>query len=65
MAEDGFNRENARVDGGNGWFSGKGYSSAERFDEGCKGFVLIERGKLQGMNVVLTEKVIPAEEASR
>ena len=30
-----------------------------------KGFVLVEAGKLQGINVVLTEKVIPAEEASR
>ena len=41
-------------------------SNAEKHlvEDQQKGFVLVEAGKLQGINVVLTEKVIPAEEVS-
>jgi hypothetical protein len=47
--------------------SGMRASTAEKHlvEDQEKGFVLVEAGKLQGINVVLTEKVIPAEEASR
>lgn len=42
-------------------------SNAEKHlvEDQQKGFVLVEAGKLQGMNVVLTEKEIHAEEANR
>ena len=42
-------------------------STAEKHlvEDQQKGFVLVEGGKLQGMNVVLTEKAIPDEEANR
>ncbi len=42
-------------------------SNAEKHlvEDQQKGFVLVEGGKLQGMNVVLTEKAIPDEEANR
>jgi hypothetical protein len=47
--------------------SGIRTSSAEKHlvEDQQKGFVLVEAGKLGGINVVLTEKEIPAEEASR
>jgi hypothetical protein len=47
--------------------SGMRASNAEKhlIEDQQKGFVLVEAGKLQAINVVLTEKLIPAEEASR
>lgn len=42
-------------------------SNAEKHlvEDQQKGFVLVEGGKLQGMNVVVTEKAIPDKEAKR
>jgi len=47
--------------------SGMLMSNAEKHmaEDQQKGFVVVEAGKLGGINLVLTEKVIPAEEASR
>jgi hypothetical protein len=47
--------------------SGMLMSNAEKHvvEDQQKGFVVVEAGKLGGINLVLTEKVTPAEEASR
>jgi hypothetical protein len=47
--------------------SGMLMSNAEKHlvEDQQKGFVVVEAGKLGGINLVLTEKAIPAEEASR